>query len=200
MPLDVPRIITDLRAQHLGRNNRRPQTALDVPASVWLWNACQREKANRVLELGSGFSSWVLRHWQQRATSERGSTPSVWTVDDEPKWLETTRLELLERNFDTSRMAHFDTALTDCAVTSFDLTFVDLDNTATRLKHAADFVRWTRSGGLLVLDDWHMPHYREPMTAKLADLGISVEPLPETTDEWGRYMAMGRKPDVARTP
>lgn len=196
MPIDLQKIITNLRAQHLGRNHRRAQTALDVPASVWLWNACQREDANRVLELGSGFSSWVLRHWQQHAIHERGSAPIVWTVDDEAKWLETTRLELVERGFDTSRLASLENAMTDVAVTQFDIVFVDLDNTSTRLRHAADFVRWTRPGGLLVLDDWHMPHYREPMTARLMELGVAVEPLPETTDEWGRYLAFGRKPQT----
>jgi len=191
MTLDVHAVLTDLRARHLGRNNRRAQTALDVPASVWLWNACEREKAERVLELGSGFSSWVLRHWQQRATGFMA--PEVWTVDDESKWLATTQLELIEQGFTTFRTTEFQNVVLDDPIDYFDLVFVDLDNTATRIRHAADFVRWAKPGGLLVLDDWHMEHYREPMTRRLAALGISVEALPETTDEWGRYLAVGRK-------
>lgn len=193
MTLDVARILTDLRVQHLARNNRRAQTALDVPAAVWLWNACEREHAERVLELGSGFSSWALRHWQQRAAHEREAAPSVWTIDDEAKWLETTRLELLELGFSTDELTDFETCLRIAAPDSFDLVFVDLDNTATRIRHADDVVRWTKPGGLLVLDDWHMAHYREPMTRRLGALGITVEALPETTDEWGRYLAVGRK-------
>lgn len=199
MTLDIEKILTDLRAEHLRRNNRRPQTALDVPAAVWLWHACERERATRVLELGSGFSSWTLRHWQRFAGVERGGVvPIVWTVDDEPKWLETTRIELLEQGFSRNGMISFDDALSSPlgrpADNQFDLVFVDLDSTATRRRYAEQFVRWVKPGGLLVLDDWHMPHYRGPMTERLAALGMTVEPLPETTDEWGRYMAVGRKP------
>ncbi len=199
MTLDVHTILTDLRAQHLGRNNRRAQTALDVPAAVWLWNACQRENAQRVLELGSGFSSWALRHWQQRAAVERNVMPDVWTIDDEAKWLETTRIELTAQGFATDRLVAFDD-LRDWDPREwrphlfFDVVFVDLDNTGTRLAHAERFVSWTKPGGLLVLDDWHMAHYREPMTRRLAALGVAVDALPETTDEWGRYMAVARKP------
>lgn len=200
MTIDVHTIMTDLRAQHLGRNHRRAQTALDVNAAVWLWNACQREKAERVLELGSGFSSWALRHWQQRTACDRGAMPELWTIDDEAKWLETTRVELIELGFSTDRLADFDT-VRQCVPADlydgyFDLVFVDLDNTGTRIRHADDFLRWTKPGGLLVLDDWHMAHYREPMTRRLAALGMTVVAVPETTDEWGRYLAVGRKPPL----
>ena len=195
MTIDVQRILTDLRAQHLGRNNRRAQTALDVPAAVWLWNACQREHAARVLELGSGFSSWALRHWQHHAAAS-SQTPEVWTIDDEAKWLETTRLELTELAFSTEHLGAFDDLLSADCDDYFDVVFVDLDNTATRVRHANSFVSWTRPGGMLVLDDWHMAHYREPMTRRLAALGVQVEAVPETTDEWGRYLAVGRKPDA----
>lgn len=194
MTLDVEQIMIDLRARHLGRNNRRAQTALDVKAAAWLWRACEAELAWRVLELGSGFSSWALRHWQQHTTAVRGWTPQVWTVDDEARWLETTRLELVELGFDTFGVLDFSTVLRSAPDGFFDVVFVDLDNTATRVRHAADFVRWTKPGGLLVLDDWHMPHYREPMLLDLTSRGLVVNEAPETTDEWGRYLAWTRRP------
>src|SRR4026207_1373950 len=111
MTIDVDAIITDLRAQHLGRNNRRAQTALDVPASVWLWNVCQRAGAERVLELGSGFSTTVLRHWKQHATHDRRTPPVVITLDHEAKWLATTRAELLHEGLSDDGMMLFDEGL-----------------------------------------------------------------------------------------
>lgn len=192
MTLDILQVMTELRAKHLGRNNRRAQTALDVKAAAWLWRMCESEHAERVLELGSGFSSWALRHWQQYAGTTRDQTPELWTVDDEARWLETTRLELEELGFSTENLAAFDDLLASDCDGHFDVVFVDLDNTGTRLRHAEAFVRWTKPGGLLVLDDWHMDHYRPPMTAALAALGVTVAPVLDTMDEWGRYLAVGR--------
>ena len=107
---------------------------------------------------------------------------------------ETTRLELEELGFSTDELSDFETLCQLAPADYFDVVFVDLDNTATRIRHADRFVSWTRPRGLLVLDDWHMDHYRDPMTRQLAALGVHVEALPETTDEWGRYLAVGRKP------
>lgn len=195
---NVEQMLAGLRRRHLAHNHRRAQTALDVPASAWLWRACDREQAERVLELGSGFSSWALRSWQAKAKRARERTPvaapQVWTIDDEAKWLATTRIELTELGLDTTNLWSL-ARLIECGfANAFDVVFVDLDSAATRVKYVGEIVQWAKPGGLIVLDDWHMPHYRAPMTLALASRGMHVFDVPETTDEWGRYLAWTRKP------
>jgi hypothetical protein len=185
---------------HCGKNKRRDCTAIGVAAAAWVWRACEREQARgaavafRVLELGSGFSSTVLRLWQQQAPP----VTDVWTVDDEARWLATTRIELAGLGLPVDNLWDFAVLLAAdpgaFAPGCFGLVFVDLDGTGTRVRHAEQFVKWTAPGGLLVLDDWHMAHYREPMTARLAALGLAVVPVPETTDAYGRYLAWARRP------
>lgn len=178
-----------LRTRHLSANNRRDQTALDVPACLWLCRKIEEEGALRVLELGSGFSSWALRTWQMRHKAV-----TIWTIDDEPAWLEVTRSELRELGVRLDAIFTLDTFKAFARRHVYDLVFVDLDSPATRVAHVPWIVRWTQPGGVIVLDDWHMSHYRGPMTAALAEYGITAEAVPETTDRWGRHMAWGRKP------
>lgn len=184
--------LSHLRQRHLAEHGRRDTTAIDVPSATWLCHAIERERATRVLELGSGFSSWALRHWQQ-------SHPSVdvWTVDDEILWLEKTKAELVMLGYRTDHILSFADLLLHHPHESFDLVFVDLDNMETRITHAEQFVRYTRSGGLLVLDDWQMPHYHTPMTIALATCNVFVHAVPESIDPHGRYLAVGRVAEAA---
>lgn len=184
-------LLTRLRAHHLTLRNRRDTTAIDVPSAAWLCHACEIVSAKRILELGSGFSSWALRTWQIDHPEVE-----IWTVDDELPWLEKTQRELESLGVRTDHCIPFATLceLTTITNIEFDVVFVDLDNMETRVRHAADFVRWTRPNGLMILDDWHTMPYREHMTSALAMHGITIAEIPESIDRHGRFLAMGHRP------
>jgi len=173
-----------LRERHLSMPKRRDQTAIDVPSAEWLCRACETTEAMDVLELGSGFSSWALRTWQ-RAHPE----VEIWTIDDEEHWLEKTRAELSLLGLRTDHVLPLTELITTVPVPTFDLVFVDLDSPPTRVAHVSWLMQWLRPGGLLVLDDWHMPYYREPMTEALSAHGFVITEHPETKDQWGRFLA-----------
>lgn len=182
--------LADLRAYHLTLKNRRDQTAIDLPSALFLLEVCWTERAERVLELGSGFSSWVLREWQRR----EGPSSEVWTVDDEEPWLLKTVGELKSLKFRTDHCMTYANLQNMPLVEYFDVIFLDMDSTATRVENARKVVEWLKHGGILLMDDWHMEHYRVPMTSALEEMGMGVVAKPGTADQWGRHLAWSRKP------
>lgn len=190
---DLELRLTQLRAEHLALHNRRDTTAIDVPSAVWLCRTIEREQFTRILELGSGFSTWVLRDWQHDHP-----LVDVWTIDDEQPWLEKTRAEIERRRLPAEHFWTFNGFRALHNVT-FDLVFVDLDNMRTRLTHAEKFIQWTRPGGLLVFDDWHFSDYAAEMTSILAKHGLTVHEAWDTMDRHGRYLAWTQVSSHPRT-
>jgi predicted O-methyltransferase YrrM len=178
--------LTGLRTRHLARVCRRDQTAISLAAARSLWGLLTTWAPRAVLELGSGFSSSVIRLWQQGQGPRRPVT--VYTTDDNWRWLGETLYELEQEHLDTSHVLHQD-VFARIVPRQFDVLFLDLADTGTRLALAPTLPRWLKSQGLLILDDWHMEHYREPMTAALVDHGLTVTPIPASEDEYGRYLA-----------
>lgn len=181
--------LTLLRTRHLSANKRRDTTAIDVPSAAWLCECCERVQAMRVLELGSGFSTWALRSWQVHHPETE-----IWTIDDEHRWLETTRSEIAGYGWNLEHIMHLDELLATSCDHAFDVVFVDLDNMRTRLFYAPRIVAWTKPGGIIVFDDWHMPDYRAQMREYMAGRGIAIIEEDATRDPHGRYLAWGQKP------
>lgn len=194
--MSLAQALIALRQQHLSTNRRRDTTAIDIESAVWLCQACTAERdrrlpqQTRVLELGSGFSTWALRLWQQGV----GKDVDIWTVDDERLWLAVTKAEITALGYRQDHFYFLHQVIEADPSELFDVVFVDMDSTATRVSMAKDIVHWTRPGGLIILDDWQMNHYRGPMTFALAGLGIvPITPEPSTKDRHGRYLAWARK-------
>ena len=63
-----------------------PNHALSLATAAYMLHLCRAISARRVLDLGSGFSSWVLRHH-----AETASNPvDVVSVDTDEDWLAKT--------------------------------------------------------------------------------------------------------------
>ncbi len=61
--------------------------AISFELSTFLMILCDVLKPKRILDCGSGFSSFVFRYYMSNVTPE----PEVWSVDTSPEWLEKTR-------------------------------------------------------------------------------------------------------------
>lgn len=176
---------------HFGRNHRRPMTAISLQAAEWLWRTLDARRPARILELGSGFSSTLFRTWQQVCPP-----CDVWTTDTEWRWLGATMGELELLGLDTSHCHHQDVFahLPDAMLHGrFPFVFFDLDDTKTRLRWLSRVLNWLAPGGLLVLDDWHMDHYRLPAVHALDAAGFRFREVAETRDEFGRVLAVAER-------
>src|SRR5262249_34193548 len=75
-----------------------PDMAISIRTGAFLRILCEQVQPASILDLGSGFSSFVLRSFAATC----GAT--VWTVDDDPAWLERTRAFLTAGGLDDSNM------------------------------------------------------------------------------------------------
>ena len=101
----------------------------------------------RILDLGSGFSSFVLRQ-------VRGA--SVLSVDDDANWLERTSEYLREKKCEDSNLALWNEVV-QRSPEPYDLIFHDLALVEQRRATLPRVLEWSK--GWIVLDDGHKAGY-----------------------------------------
>ena len=72
-----------------------PMAALSLETSALATVLCEITRPHRILDLGSGFSSYVFRRYAATASPQA----EVWSIDDSPHWLEKTRGFLASKGF-----------------------------------------------------------------------------------------------------
>lgn len=165
---------------------RRKDTSLGLPTVRLLATLVRERPTATVLDLGSGLTSYLLH-------ALMGELPglTVVTTDTSPGWLDRTVGELVRDGYDAQN-CHRHPAFEEGhrGREQYGIVSVDIFNTPYRLTLAPKLAGWLGLGGIMLLDDWHMPHYAVPMTDALLKLGLRVEPQPGTTDEFGRFCAL----------
>lgn len=166
-----------------------PDMAVSLPSAAFLAALCKVTRPMRVLDTGSGFSSYVLR----RFAGHNGQRAEVWSVDDDEQWLAKTREYLAAQSMADERLLMWDQlAATD--ERDFDLIFHDLGQAhGIRLEVLPDVCARLSPRGLLLLDDFHKLRYRRGACRVLERLNFDVVPLRHhTIDPLGRYAALAR--------
>jgi predicted O-methyltransferase YrrM len=127
----------------------RADMAASFECAALLVNLCTRLKLRKVLDLGSGFSSFALR---------RVALPEaqVWSVDDSDEWLDKTAAFLRDHNVNTSRLLGVEQFISS-EEHNFDLIFLDLNFVEVRRNFIDLVVERCRPGGMIVFDDVHKP-------------------------------------------
>lgn len=133
-----------------------PVMAISLELAVFLDAACAALTPRRLLDLGSGFSSFVL----QRYAVQAGATVEVQSVDHDTEWLATTRRFLEVRGLRISGMSSW-SEFRSRKHAPFDLILHDLggpghDHIKYRLSVLPDVLDLLAPGGVLVLDDAHL--------------------------------------------
>jgi predicted O-methyltransferase YrrM len=158
-----------------------PEFAASFETACLLHAMCTLLRPARMLDLGSGFSSVVLRLHAQEA-----GEGAVCTVDDDPVWLART-LEFLQAvelpGGDFLLWSEFRKS-----PGTFDFIFHDLGDMELRGRSLQSILGRVSGNGVVVLDDMHMKAYRPVAEAAVRAAGmrlVSVRRL--TLDELGRY-------------
>lgn len=158
----------------------RPVHAISLQLAFYLWELLAARSPARVADLGSGFSSYVLRLFAR----ECAPALEVWSVDDDPAWLARTRSFLEAEGLDTDQTLLWQ----DLTEVSCDLVLHDLGSMTTREETLPKALSLVRADGIIVLDDVHFPRYRAHVEQTLAAYGARYESVEEDTlDLLGRF-------------
>ena len=140
---------------------------ISLELAACLTMLCQLFRPRTILDLGSGFSSFVFRHY----VPDAGIKPTVYSVDESPEWLETTRRFLSKNNLSEENLALWK-LFRQKRYRPFDFIFYDLGSLPVRKKLLPQVLPLCRPGGAIVLDDMHVPDYRSYVKRILNDSAI----------------------------
>jgi hypothetical protein len=137
-----------------------------------------------VWDLGSGFSSWVLR---RPGTEPR---PQVVSCDDHQDWLGKTREYLASKGVepgDDLRLWRGAAETLGSATAAPSVVLHDLGVPETRARELPALLDLAGPDTLFVLDDVHKPVIRQAALDEIERRDLAVETLlPWTWDRWGR--------------
>lgn len=157
--------------------------AISLELSAFLLFLCDLRRPRRILDLGSGFSSFVFRHHMSGANPK----PDVWSVDDSREWLDKTRSFLTRRNLPADRLISWDDFVRQDPG-RFDLILYDLGGFEFRKNSLVRVLRSAEAGGVLILDDVHAADYGRYVIRALKDRNRDYFNIRSyTLDHYGRY-------------
>jgi len=164
-----------------------PVMAASFEISVFLLILCDLLKPRRIIDFGSGFSSFVFRFYsRQHAGTE------VWSVDDSQEWLEKTGEFLLSKKMSADNLYSL-ASLRPRKDISFDLIFYDLGAFDTRMLNLEWVLGLLAKDGLLVLDDMHGADYAFFVREALRKSHFEkYSARYYTKDAYGRYAFLAR--------
>jgi predicted O-methyltransferase YrrM len=166
-----------------------PGMAASLELAAFLLSLCQASSFKKVADLGSGFTSFVLRYY---AKSVQGV--EIYSVDDDAQWLEKTRRHLADTNVSDDHLMTLPEFL-DSNPQGFDCILHDLNFVEVRVNYVTRLLPMLSSNGILVLDDMHKAHYRYKVLKELHDRSWNVYGTGRfTRDSFGRYSMIALKP------
>ena len=153
---------------------------------VMLMTLCAAFPAGRVMDLGSGISSYVLRLYKQQY--QPGLT--VHSIDTDAYWLNKSRDFVAQHGLDTEGFYLWDEAgelQEPCG-----LIFLDIQDYPKRQEFLPKILgRFCTPRTNILMDDMHWPRYRHAVSEFLWQrdfVHLSLEK--ETRDEFGRYAGL----------
>jgi SAM-dependent methyltransferase len=166
-----------------------PVMALSLELAGTLDALCALLRPCHIADLGSGFSSYVLRRYAA------GARADVVSVDADTKWLSRTRDFLQCEGLSPHELVEW-SAFTNARYAAFDLVVDDLGHIQRRIDTIPRVLELLRPAGFIVFDDFHKPNVRTAILQACRAGGHRVFSLRRTTlDRFGRYACLVRLSD-----
>ena len=169
-------------------NYSSPLISLSLNRAAFLNYLTRATNAGHILDLGSGFSSYVFR--RARADTSAGN---VISVDDSEQWLEETRSFLRHYHLEDAHLYALD-QMSDpggqFTPGRFDLCLIDIGDFALRAKLLPTLLEAVRGGSIVLIDDFHVTRYRKHIIAQCAVTNVDVFSLRKVTRRRLSHMAI----------
>lgn len=158
--------------------------AISLELAVFLYVLCEATSPRTILDLGSGFSSYVFRSYARDQNTS--PAPVTYSVDESTQWLDKTHRFLEQCHCDYENLWTWN-EFEKRERPPFDLVLQDMGDLETRKRMLTRVLNMCRPGGMLVIDDMHVPGYRQSVTRQLVTLGHSCFSLRTFTQKRLRY-------------
>lgn len=163
--------------------------AASLELSAAILSVLQLGGYKRLADLGSGFTSFVLRYY-----AKANPGVQVVSVDDSAEWLEKTRAFLMKHNLGDSNMLMLEDFVNG-KPTGFDCIVHDMNYVEVRINYVDGLFASLTPNGILILDDMHKPDYRHEIMRKTINGPFRVYTIrPLTNDSFGRYSMIALRP------
>ena len=160
-----------------------PAMAVSWETARLLRHLCDACAPRRIADLGSGFSSCVLRDYAAVAPHD----VEVVSVDDSGEWLERTREFLRANGHETGELRTWQEFAAGPGA-PFDLIFHDLAGGELREAGMSVAVGALGPRGVIVFDDAHHAGHRREARRVARDAGLATYSLQRWTgDSYGRF-------------
>ena len=157
--------------------------AVSFELAVFLAVLCRCLRPGRIIDLGTGYSSCVLRRYQQ----ESAPAPEVWSVDDAPAWLARTRQFLEGQELSTANLTTWEEFAAQ-PPGRFDRVLHDRGSRRVRRATREQAHDHAVPGRIVVLDDANSATCRRQARRLARARGLEPHGLEHPTrDRYGRY-------------
>jgi predicted O-methyltransferase YrrM len=159
-----------------------PIEAASLEVCAYLAFLCDELRPQRVMDAGSGFSSYVLRRYQLAHPET-----TVVSVDDAAPWLDRTAAFLEQHGVGTEALIPWD-EFTRGREDDFDIVFHDLAHGSAREAGMPLVTARVAAGGCVVFDDANLASHRAAMRRAAGGAGMAQYSLRQWThDRYGRF-------------
>ena len=167
--------------------SRRSMALSIETCSFALW-LCEATRATRVADIGSGFTSYVLR----RYAADRDDITVV-SVDDNPHWLKQTAQFLRDHDLPATNL--YGPEQWAAADLRFDLIVYDYASGNIREAGMAEACAKLSDTGVILFDDAQHAGHHHQMAAACREAGMQLlDVFHQTVDETGRFATLGVHP------
>ena len=161
--------------------------AVSLELAYLTWFVLNTIKPTLVVDLGSGFSSFLFRLYQSRRAAA-GENCRVFSCDDNEYWLECTARFLQSRNLSTSGLLLWNRFLEEHGDERPDLILHDLGYMPVRIKTLPQVLSLCSNQTVAIVDDIHKMQMRQVVLNQIRKRGLRGYDLTHLTfDKFGRY-------------
>jgi predicted O-methyltransferase YrrM len=157
--------------------------AASLETCTVLYAFCEVRQPTRILDLGSGFSSFVFRLWASTADTN----PNIVSLDDSDQWLDRTRNYITSHGLELTGSIQYSDSL-ESLESNQDIIFYDYGTLDYRKKALVWILQSLSPDGLLIADDVHRTAYRTHIRTVADTHGYRTRSMRAfTKDAYRRY-------------
>jgi len=156
--------------------------AYSKEACLYTLQYCLENKPLKIVDLGSGISSYILRLYKKYSSDN----VITYSVDDDEAWLAKAKQFAAKYELDCDNFIYDINNIKD-GFEEFDLVIHDYGRMPIRTETIIDAYALLKVGGTIIYDDCHKGYYYKLVKQKMQELSQEIIELEETRDEGGRF-------------